>query len=147
MASAPQDVSDPADRPASGSPSMTESAFDSDRAAGRHPFSPPPRPSSMKSASGSSYDEERDWRGTGLFAAGILVGALIGAGTALLFAPQSGDEARDQIAQRVRMARGSAVDKWDDLALELRRAGRRQRRRLARSMTRGRWAATDRLDR
>jgi gas vesicle protein len=62
-----------------------------------------------------------DWNNIGLFTAGIAVGAILGAATALLFAPASGGEMRHRIARRVRSV-GGEDDVWDDLAAELERA-------------------------
>jgi gas vesicle protein len=59
-----------------------------------------------------------DWNNIGLFAAGIAVGAILGATVALLLAPASGDETRHSIARRVKNFRGDD-DIWDDLAEEL----------------------------
>jgi gas vesicle protein len=61
-----------------------------------------------------------DWNNIGLFTAGIAVGAMLGAATALLFAPASGGEVRERIARRVR--RDHDEDVWDALAAELERA-------------------------
>jgi gas vesicle protein len=52
---------------------------------------------------------------------GILVGIAIGAGVALLAAPQSGEDTRDNIRDRFRHLRGRDRP-WDKLARELRRA-------------------------
>lgn len=62
-----------------------------------------------------------DWNNIGLFTAGIAVGAILGAATAILFAPAAGDETRGRIARRVRSIRGDD-DVWDELAAELERA-------------------------
>ncbi len=91
---------------------------------------------------GRSYDEERDWRGPGILGLGILAGALVGAGVALLLAPQSGEETREQIAVRARRLGTRADAGWDDLRDELRRLRRRSRR----AATRGRWKVEDLLD-
>ena len=48
----------------------------------------------------------------------FVVGALLGAGAALLFAPQSGPETRRQIKRRVRKLRAMAEEKLDDIADE-----------------------------
>jgi gas vesicle protein len=53
-----------------------------------------------------------------LFAAGIALGAILGATVALLWAPASGDDTRDRIGRRVRKLRGNN-DIWDELAEEL----------------------------
>ncbi|HET9775301.1 MAG TPA: YtxH domain-containing protein [Gemmatimonadaceae bacterium] len=63
-----------------------------------------------------------DWNNIGLFAAGIAVGAILGASAALLWAPASGDETRERISRRVRRLRGDDDDVWDQLAAELERA-------------------------
>jgi YtxH-like protein len=91
---------------------------------------------------GRSYEEERDWRGAGALSLGILAGALVGAGFALLLAPQSGEETREQIARRARRLGTRADEGWDDLRDELRRLRRRSRR----AATRGRWKVEDMLD-
>ena len=43
---------------------------------------------------GSSYRRSVDWQHVGLLGAGLVVGAFVGAGAALLLAPQSGRETR-----------------------------------------------------
>jgi hypothetical protein len=63
---------------------------------------------------------------TTIFAAGLLVGLAIGAGVALLVAPQSGLEARRALMRRGRLLRRRGVNAWDDLRDELRRVRRRQ---------------------
>ena len=52
---------------------------------------------------------------------GMLIGIAIGAGVALLAAPQSGVDTRDNIRDRIRHLRGRDRP-WDKLARELRRA-------------------------
>ena len=91
---------------------------------------------------GESYEEERDWRGAGVLSLGIIAGALVGAGVALLFAPQSGEETRERIVTRARRLGVRADESWDDLRDELRRLRRRSRR----AATRGRWKVEDILD-
>lgn len=98
-------------------------------------------------------EDGTDWGRIGAFGAGIALGALIGAGAALLFAPQSGPELRRDIVLRARTAKLDARDAWDDLGDQLsmlRRAARRkirhQRRSARRSVTRGRWAVEDAID-
>lgn len=77
-----------------------------------------------------------DWQHIGLFAAGALLGAALGAGAALLFAPQSGAEARHNIARRGRHIRARTATAWDDLRHELIYATRRGRRKLSRRLNR-----------
>jgi len=53
------------------------------------------------------------------FIAGLLLGAVIGAGVALLTAPQSGRRTRKRIKKTAVQIRGQAGDRWDDLAEEM----------------------------
>jgi hypothetical protein len=92
---------------------------------------------------GSPYREEGGWRHAAIFAAGLAVGALLGAGTALLTAPQTGVETRIALKRRARTARVQAEDRFDELGRELRMAARRSRRTLGRKMTKSRWRAAD----
>jgi len=62
-----------------------------------------------------------DWNNISLFAAGVAIGAILGAAMALLFAPVSGGETRHRIARRVRNI-GGEKDVWEELAEELERA-------------------------
>jgi len=99
-----------------------------------------------KAPKGESYSESRDWARVGIFGAGVAVGALLGVGAALLYAPQSGFETRTQIAGRARRLQARTANRWDDLGAELRKATRRGKRRVRRGVARGRWAAADKLD-
>lgn len=62
------------------------------------------------------------------FAAGIALGLAAGAGLALLFAPQSGEEARRAIVRTGKRVGRRSRDAWDDLRSELRNATRRRKR-------------------
>ncbi|MDF1504190.1 YtxH domain-containing protein, partial [Roseisolibacter sp. H3M3-2] len=88
-----------------------------------------------------------DWRGLGTFAVGVAVGALLGAGTALLMAPASGYETRVRLARRARHVGDQVVDRVDDWGDAVRRGARHTRTRLDRSLVRSRWAAEDAWDR
>ena len=79
-------------------------------------------------------DGEVDWQRVALFATGTLLGAVVGAGTALLFAPQTGEETRRDIARQGRRLGSRTADAWDDLRDELQWAARRGRRKVARSL-------------
>jgi gas vesicle protein len=64
-------------------------------------------------------------RGLGGFAAGVVFGALLGAGIALMFAPERGDTTRRRLSRRLTRLR-------EDTAEGLERAGARTRRELRR---------------
>ncbi|MEZ4417815.1 MAG: YtxH domain-containing protein [Gemmatimonadota bacterium] len=55
------------------------------------------------------------------FVAGLLLGAAIGAGVALLTAPQTGTRTRKQLKRAANDLRDGAVDRWDDLADDMKR--------------------------
>jgi gas vesicle protein len=66
----------------------------------------------------------------GSLLAGITIGALVGAGIALLFAPSSGEETRRELSRRARSARDEAMDRLDDATTRARREFHRRRRQL-----------------
>lgn len=91
-------------------------------------------------------EDEVDWERIALFGTGIAIGAVLGAGVALLFAPAAGVDARAAIVRRgARLARGGK-DAWDELRDELEWAARRGNRRARRRLQRARWAAEDFID-
>ena len=67
-------------------------------------------------------------RPVGALATGLAIGLLVGAGVALLFAPQSGSETRHDVGRGLRRVGRRGHDAWDDLRDELRRARRQIRR-------------------
>ena len=79
-------------------------------------------------------DAEVDWQRVAIFATGTVLGAVVGVGAALLFAPQTGEETRRNLVRHGRRLRSRTADAWDDLRDELQWAARRGRRRLARSL-------------
>jgi gas vesicle protein len=83
-----------------------------------------------------STKQELDWQHIAIFAAGAVLGVTLGAGAALLFAPESGEEVRHNIARQGRRLRARTAGAWDDLRHELRFAARRGRRKLARKLGR-----------
>lgn len=85
------------------------------------PKAPPPGSIPQPESDGFPGETVPDWNNIGLFAAGIAVGAILGASAALLWAPASGDETRERISRRVRRLRADD-DVWDQLAAELERA-------------------------
>ncbi len=84
-----------------------------------------PRPRSVPKpktrSAGSPYRNVPDKRAISMLGVGMLIGVAIGAGVALLAAPQSGLDTRDNIRDRIRHLRGTDRP-WDKLARELRRA-------------------------
>ena len=58
------------------------------------------------------------------FLAGLAIGALVGAGVALLFAPQSGSDTRRAVSRRAKHLAREARDRYDDAKDKLRRARR-----------------------
>lgn len=50
------------------------------------------------------------------FVSGLLLGAAVGAGVALLMAPQSGRRTRKKIRRAAGDIRHTAEDRWDELA-------------------------------
>ena len=63
------------------------------------------------------------------FTVGLILGALVGAGLALLLAPQSGADTRRNLVRRARRLADESRDRYDDARRRLRRA-REQRRDL-----------------
>ena len=98
-------------------------------------------------ALGRSYSEDSQWRNAAIFGAGVALGALIGAGAALLYAPQSGEETRELISERAQRFGGRIGERIDDARGDLNWYMRRGRRKLRRGATRGRWASQDLADR
>jgi len=119
---------------------------------------PEPRPEAPRSLSATaaepSVDSEAgseagdiDWRAVGLFGAGLTLGALLGAGTALLMAPATGFETRMRLARGARRAGRQAADRWESLEDRARLAARQGKKRLARRLTMARWRAQDAWER
>jgi hypothetical protein len=95
---------------------------------------------------GRSYDSD-GVRSASIFGAGLALGALLGAGAALLFAPQSGEDTRELIADRAQRLGGRVSDRLDDVRGDLGWYLRRGRRKLGRGASRSRWAGEDLTDR
>ena len=89
----------------------------------RRPASLPPRRRRPRASPVDDGDR------TPVFVAGLAMGLAIGAGLALLIAPQSGSEARHSIKRAARRFRRRGSDAWQDLGDELRRYRRKSRRR------------------
>lgn len=96
-------------------------SYEQSRAASPSVKAPPAGSVPQPSSDGLPYETVPDWNNIGLFAAGVAVGAVLGAAIALLMAPATGEETRHGISRRVRRLRGDD-DVWDELAEELERA-------------------------
>lgn len=64
------------------------------------------------------------------FVSGLLLGAALGSGLALILAPQSGRRTRRALVRSVEDAADTAAERWDDVTDELRHAVRSKRREL-----------------
>ena len=71
---------------------------------------------------GEPFTETRELDKTVMLVAGVAVGALIGAGAALLLAPASGDDTRTAIKRRVRKLTRRERGVWKSLASALEEA-------------------------
>ncbi|MEK7668667.1 MAG: YtxH domain-containing protein [Gemmatimonadota bacterium] len=77
----------------------------------------------------AAEDEEAvEHHSTRTFLAGLAIGALIGAGAALLFAPQSGADTRRAVSRRAKHLAREARDHYDEITEKLRRARRAKER-------------------
>ncbi|HWG52151.1 MAG TPA: hypothetical protein VN677_02495 [Gemmatimonadaceae bacterium] len=85
-------------------------------------------------------------RDAGVFGIGLTVGLLIGAGLALLLAPQSGAATRKFLGSRARRMSHDVGDRVGGLRGDLRSAGRRSRRKVRRGVARGRWRMEELAD-
>jgi|GEM_PF-2334574 len=68
---------------------------------------------------------EHDEHGVRTFVAGMALGALVGAGLALLFAPQSGADTRRYVSRKAKHMAREARDRYDDVKDKVRRARQR----------------------
>lgn len=81
------------------------------------------------------FDETRHFGGSE-FAAGILLGALVGAAVAVLFAPQAGSRTRRELGSRIRQLRDDTEDRWDDAKRDLKRQVTRRRKKAKKQLKR-----------
>ncbi len=72
------------------------------------------------------YDDDN--AGAVNFIAGIILGAVLGVTLTLLGAPQSGKRTRKNLVRAVTTARTAAGDRWEDLADQVQRVGRKRLR-------------------
>ena len=100
-------------------------------------------PAGRTAAPSRDGEREIDWERVAVFGTGIALGAALGAGVALLFAPRSGAETRAAIARSGSRWAHHGRDAWEDLRAELQWAAKRGKRRIGRRVQRARWAAED----
>ncbi len=79
-------------------------------------------------------DEDRGGGGALGFLAGFALGALLGAGAALLFAPERGTVTRRRLRRRLRDLGAETADRVGELRHRAEREVRRGRRRIARHL-------------
>ena len=99
-------------------------------------FTTPPKPPEgdpepKTHAAGSPYRNVADKRTISMLGLGMIIGAAIGAGIALVAAPRSGEETRDRIRDRVGHLGRRDENTWERLGRELRRAASLRRKELA----------------
>lgn len=78
---------------------------------------------------GKPYRQVSDGRSVSMFGVGMVIGAVIGAGIAVLVAPHSGSETRRLINRRASRLRGSP-GVWGKLGRELKKAAAAKRKSL-----------------
>ena len=78
---------------------------------------------------GRPFSREANWRVAALVGAGVAAGAVLGAGIALLMAPQSGAHTRLSLSREMRRRRPWNTSPWEQLGDELRKAARRRNAR------------------
>jgi gas vesicle protein len=87
--------------------------------AGRKPMRPKGRP----------YKDVPDTRSVSMLGIGMVIGAVVGAGVALLLAPGSGLETRSLISRKAQRLRGNR-GVWSKLGRELRKAAETKRKSM-----------------
>jgi gas vesicle protein len=90
-------------------------------------------------------EQERAPEGAGLggFAVGVIFGAFLGAGIALLFAPDRGDKTRRRLRRRLRSLREEAGEQLERAGKRTARDLLRRRRRLEAGLQRAASRARD----
>lgn len=76
------------------------------------------------------YDDDETQHSARSFLAGIALGMLVGAGVALLFAPDRGDRLRRRIGRRFRQARDDAGESFDEFRESARDEFERRKKRI-----------------
>jgi hypothetical protein len=75
---------------------------------------------------GRPFAREADWRTVALVGAGVAAGVILGAGMALLMAPQSGAHTRLALTRELRRRRPWRTSPWEQLGAELHKATHRR---------------------
>ena len=83
----------------------------------------------VRAPQGRPYQTVRDARSVSMLGIGMVIGAVVGAGIAVLVAPRSGPETRRQITRRIGSIR-SRKGVWGKLGRELRRAAAAKRKEM-----------------
>ncbi len=96
--------------------------------------------------SSSEIEATESSRSHGGVAAGLLLGLVLGAGLALLFAPERGEKTRGQLRKRIRSLGEEAREGIDKAGTRTRKELLRQQRRLRTELERVRERAKDALD-
>ena len=86
-----------------------------------------------------------DMGGAGGFAAGVIFGAMLGAGVALLFAPERGDRTRRRLQKRLHQLREDAGEGMDRVGTRTRKDLARRRRQIEAGLERAAERARDAL--
>jgi gas vesicle protein len=94
---------------------------------------------------GNEQEQAPEGSGLGGFAVGVIFGAFLGAGIALLFAPERGDKTRRRLRQRLRSLREEAGDQLERAGKRTGRDLLRRRRRLEAGLERAASRARDAL--
>ena len=84
---------------------------------------------------GATSGDRRD-RGLGGFAAGVLLGAVLGIGQGLLFAPQRGEVSRKRLRKRLAKLRERAEDGLERAGMRTGRELERRRKRMEEALER-----------
>jgi gas vesicle protein len=87
-----------------------------------------------------------DSRGPGGFTAGLLLGVILGAAAALLFAPEQGQKTRGRLRRRVKSLGEDAWEGIDKAGARTRKELIRRKRRLREELERVKERAKDALD-
>jgi hypothetical protein len=79
---------------------------------------------------GKPFARKADWHTVALVGASLAAGVALGAGVALLMAPQSGAHTRLALSRQLRRRRPWRSSPWEQLGEELKKAAHRRNRRI-----------------